>query len=306
MRKINALSITLAVMFCGCDLQRMALDQTAGILKQAMPAFEKEWDHELAAAALPGNIKMMEGFLQAGPDNRDLLMMTSQAYTSYGLIVLEDAWEQAIQDEEMEDTSRATKLAQRTREMYMRGHRYAMRLLELDHPGITEAIGKGLKDLEPFLKRCTKEHVPGLFWAGMPLATAINMSRDDVSMIALIPKAKAIIGRVLELDEAYYHAGSHMIYGGIYGGVSKMLGGDPDKAKKHFEKGLTLTKRGFLLVQVMYAKTLAVQTQNQKLFDSLLDEVLKAKLEINPEQKLANVAAKRKARRLLAKKDELF
>ena len=285
----------------GCDLQRMALDQTAGILKKTLPAFERDWDYDLVAQALPGNIKMIEGFLQAGPDNRDLLLLVSQSYTSYGLVVLEDAWERAE-----EDTPQSARLAMRTREMYMRGHRYAMRLLEQRHPGLGAAFKKGLSDLEPYLAKCTKEDVPGLFWSGMPLAAAINMSRDDVAMIAYMPKAKALVARVLELDEGYYHAGGHMIFGGLYGSMGQMLGGDPTTSQVHFDTALKLTKRKFQLVQVMYAKTLAVQNQDQKVFDALLKEVLEAKLEIFPEQKLANVAAKRRARRLLAKKDELF
>ena len=56
----------------------------------------------------------------------------------------------------------------------------------------------------------------------------------------------------------------------------------------------------------MYAKTLAVQTQDKALFKKLLGEVLKADLSIYPEQNLANVAAKRRARRLLKQMDDLF
>jgi predicted anti-sigma-YlaC factor YlaD len=114
------------------------------------------------------------------------------------------------------------------------------------------------------------------------------------------------VTRALELDEGYYHAGGHMIFGALFGGMSKTLGGDPEKARKHFDRALSLTRRRFLLVQVMYAKTLAVQLQDPALFKKLLDEVLAADLSIFPEQKLANVAAKRRARRLLARQGELF
>ncbi len=97
-----------------------------------------------------------------------------------------------------------------------------------------------------------------------------------------------------------------MILGSLYGSMGPSLGGDAAKAKKHFDRALALTERRFLLVQVMYAKTLAVQNQDLPLFKKLLNEVLDAKLEIFPQQKLANVAAKRRARRLLKRADELF
>jgi predicted anti-sigma-YlaC factor YlaD len=291
----------LVVAATGCSLRQLALDQTASFLKGAMPAFESEWDFDLVEAALPPNIKTVEGFLQSGPGNPDLLLMAAQAYTSYGLIILEDSLERAE-----EDSPAATTLTQRAREMYLRGHRYGLRLLDTRRARFSEAFAKGQEELERALRTCTREDVVGLFWSGMPLASAINVSRDDVAMIALVPKAKALVARALELDEAYYHAASHMILGALHGSMPKTLGGDPDKAKQHFGRALELTGRRFLLVQVMYAKTVAVQLQDRRLFEELLREVLKAELSIDPTQQLANVAAKRRARRLLARAGELF
>jgi predicted anti-sigma-YlaC factor YlaD len=294
-------SAVLLSLTTGCSLRRMAVDQTAAILKDSMPAFEKEWDIELVAVALPPNIKMVEGFLVSAPDNPDLLLMAAKAYTSYGLVILEERL-----DRTEEDTPQAQRLTAKTREMYLRGHRYGMRLLQLRHPGIIEAFNRGPQKLEPLLEGCEKEDVPGLIWAGMPLATAINIARDDVAMIAKVALAKALVNRAMELDETYFYGACHLVFGALYGSMGKMLGGDPDKAKKHFERALELTKRRFLLVQFMYAQTLAVQLQDQDLFKKLLGEVLEAKLEIFPEQKLANVSAKRRARLLLARMDELF
>ncbi len=284
-----------------CSLQRMALDQTAGILKQALPAFEQESDFELAAAALPGNIKVLEGFLQAGPDNTDLLELVAKSYASYALVVLEDKLEQA---EELSDA--AEKLAGRTKVMYLRSHRFGLKLLEVNHSGFTASFKKGRETLAAALKELEKDDVPGLFWAGMPLFSAVNVAKDDVTMVGKIPWAKALVERVAELDETYFNAAPHMVLGAMYGSVGKMLGGDAPRSKKHFERALELTKRRFLMIQVFYAQTYAVQVQNKKLFLSLLNEVMKAKLSIYPEQRLANVAAKRRAKRLLAKAGEFF
>ncbi len=227
--------------------------------------------------------------------------MLAQAYSAYALVFLEDEYEAA------EDMSDAQEKAQvRARDMYMRGHRFGLSLLEQRHPLMREAIEKGGKMLEGELSSCTHLDVRGLFWTAMPLASAVNLSREDVEMIALMPTARALMAKVLELNETYYEAAPHMIFGALYGSVGKMLGGDPAKGKKHFEKALELTKRRFLLVQVMYAMTAAVQLQDRALFDKLLKEVVDAELSIYPEQKLANVAAKRRALRLQQKADELF
>jgi hypothetical protein len=297
----TALLVSLVLSLPACSLQQFTIKQTAGILRQTMPAFETEWDYHLVEDSLPGTVKVVEGFLQADQGNPDLLMLSAQAYTSLALIVLEDRLERAA-----EDSPEAQLLTQRTREAYLRGHRFGLRLLDKRHRAFGEDFGKDMDTLERRLRECTREDVPALFWAGMPLASAVNVSRDDVTMISLLPKAKALVARALELDETYYHGGGHMIFGALLGSMSPTLGGDPNKSRTHFEKALSITGRRFLMVQLMYAKTLAVQLQDRKLFDSLLDEILKADLSIFPEQKLANVAAKRRARRLLARAKELF
>ena len=306
MKKKNTL-LTLSLLVgllstqVGCSMRTIVVNQTADVFKGAMPAFEKDWDYDLVELALPGNIKMIEAFLEAGPGNRDLLFLSAQAYTAYGLIFLEDRMERAE-----EDSPEANRYAMRAKECHLRGHRYGLRLLDTRQSRFSKAFDKGGEALDEALARCGVDDVPALFWVAMPLAAAISVDREDVALIASVAKAKAIIERVLKLNEKYYNAGPHMILGSMKGSLSPSLGGNHKQSRQHFERALTLTKRKFLLVQVMYAKTLAVQTQDKALFSKLLDEVLKADLSIYPSQNLANVAAKRRARRLLKQMDDLF
>lgn len=299
----SVLLLMLTSLSLGCSLRQMALRETAAIMAQAMPAFEKDWNIDFVETALPGSIKLMEGLLESDKGNADLLFMLAQAYTAYAFVFVEDRLGQA-ETEAREDEAAA--LNRKGREMYMRGYRYGLRLLEQRRPGLRAALKQGGQALDQALKACDAEDLRGLFWTGMPLAGAVNLARDDVEMIAFMPKARALVGRVLELDERYYHAGPHMIYGALFGSVGTMLGGDPEKGRQHFEKALSLTGRRFLMVQVMYARTAAVQLQDRALFEKLLGEVMAADLSIFPEQKLANAAAKRRARRLLAQAGELF
>jgi hypothetical protein len=111
---------------------------------------------------------------------------------------------------------------------------------------------------------------------------------------------------VLELDETYHYAGPHLFLGAFYGSRSKLLGGDPEKARKHFIKSLTLTSSRFLMSRVLYAKTYAVQVQDRNLFEDQLKAVIETPSDILPEQRLANEVAKIKARRLLKLLGELF
>ena len=84
------------------------------------------------------------------------------------------------------------------------------------------------------------------------------------------------------------------------------LGGKPEKAKDYFERCLAINKGKFLMTQVFYAKSYAVQVQDQELYESLLKKVIEAPSDILPSATFPNAVAKQKARRLLAKSNELF
>ena len=111
---------------------------------------------------------------------------------------------------------------------------------------------------------------------------------------------------VLEKDEAYFYASSHLALGSLYASRPKLLGGDPEKARAHFERCLEITKGKFFMAYVYYAVTYAVQVQSKELFSNLLHKVEEGSLDALPEQRLANAIAKQKAKNLMAKISDLF
>ena len=132
------------------------------------------------------------------------------------------------------------------------------------------------------------------------------LSLDRPEAFADIPRLQRLIERTLELDPGFHFAGPHLLAGAFYGGRSKLLGGDMDKARSHFEENLRLTEGKFLLSRVLYAKTLLVQTQDRDAFLKQLNLVLETPAEILPQQRLANEVAKIKAKKLLESADDLF
>ena len=107
-------------------------------------------------------------------------------------------------------------------------------------------------------------------------------------------------------DSAFYYGGAHIFLGTLAGMRPRLLGGDPESSRAHFEAALRLNHGTFLMTYVYYAKSYAVQTLDEELFVSLLETVRNASLEILPENRLANSVAKRKAEQLLERRSELF
>ena len=148
--------------------------------------------------------------------------------------------------------------------------------------------------------------VPGLFWTAFGWGGAIQLALDDPELLADLPRTEVIMEFVTRVDSGYYYGGAHLFLGTLAGLKPRMLGGNPDRSREHFETALRINKGAFLMTYVYYARSYAVQTQNEALFEELLNHVASATNADPPSARLANAIAKRKAQALLARKSDLF
>jgi len=274
-------------MISGCSTEKMAVRLALPLVEGQYVALQEEADPRLAENALPANLKMLEGFLKEDKNNSFLLTRLSEGFCSYSFSFIEEF-----------HPDRASAL-------YQRGKIFALRALAAE----TSVMNLDELNLDPFntaLAKMGKENVPSLFWLGQCWGGWLTLSLDIPQAFADVSKVESLMKRVLDLDASYNYAGPHTFLGAFYGSRGKMLGGDPEKSRYHFEQSIALTRNRFLLNRVMYAKTYAVQTQDKKLFVEQLEAVLKSPGNILPEQRLANEVAKLKAKRLLEMADELF
>ena len=271
----------------GCSTSQMAVRFATPMVTGQYDSINEESDPLLAETAIPASLKMLEGMIKSDEDNPVLLHKLADGFCSYAFSFIED-----------EDPRRASQL-------YLRGRDYALQML------VKEGAEANLASLPPeqfqeSLKRMDAEDLPGLFWFGQCWAGWLLLNLHDLEAFAALPKVEFAMNKTLEWDESFHYAGPHMFFGGFYGARSKILGGDPEKSKHHFERNLELTGNKFLITQMLYAKTYAVQTQNRKLFERLLKTVLETPADVLPEQRLANEVAKLKAQKLLEAADDLF
>lgn len=284
-------------------MQRIAVRQTADVLKAGELAFESETDLTLAEDALPSNLKMMETFLEVDPGNPELLFLLAKGYASYALLFMEDGVEVAALDG---DYARRDALQARARGMYLRARDYALALVP-DLPGLAKAVRSGAEaDLRTALKDAGPGDVEPLFWMGYAWGGYINVSKDDPAAVAKAPAVKAVMERLVELDERYFYAGPHQVLAALAASLPPALGGQPDVARAHFDKALGFTEGQFLLVQYMMARLHAVQIQDVALFRQLMGQILDAPADLHRPANLPNAVMKRRARRWLDHIDVLF
>lgn len=292
-----AMAATLA---SGCSLIKLTADSTADVLEVAAPANAMESDVQFAREAAPGQLKTVEGFLMASPQNEKMLAILAQGYCEYTFAFLQDDIETLTMAGKVDE---ATPIVARATNLYQRCMGYGLRLLGGDWEN---ALNGDSASFEKRVKAAGKDQVPGLFWTALGLASAIDLNRDDIEMVALLPKAITMFARVNELDEGFYNGGAHLGLGMFYTAQGTAMGGNPDEGKKHFERAVALTHGKYLMPKVLLALGYGTVTQNRQFFHDTLEEVVGTSPAIWPEQRLANELALIRARRYLAHEKEWF
>jgi len=267
-RALAALAALL--LLAGCSLNRTAARVTSGVIDRGLPAVFSQTDPQYVKEALPANLQLMEILLKSDPANKALLVNAAQGFCGYALMFLEDETDQ------------------RASVFYAKGEAYALRALK----GATAETAK-------------KSDVPALFWQSFCKASYINLNRDKPEAVAELPAIEPAAQKLLQLDAGYYYNGAETLLGAYYSLRPRMFGGDPDKARAHFELALKGPGENFLLNRFLYAKLGAVAAQDQELFEKLLNEVLAAEPR-EGDTSLPDAVARLKAKKLLEKKDELF
>ncbi len=286
-------------------MAKLAVSTQADVMEQAYPVIEAKTDYHFARMSAPANLAQIEGMLAIDPDNQTLLLLATKGFTSYAYGFVEDEMEEA---EANGDLEHADEARERARQMYLKAKRFGVHLLELMAPGLSDSMQRDPDKLKQFLESEVTDNsaAAALFWTGSAWGSAINISRDDPTLIADLPMPNTLVGRAVQLDEGYFNAGGHMFLGLVNSSRGAAVGGDPQRGKQHFERALALTQRKSLVIQFNYAQTYAIQTQDKALFVSLLNEVLAAETAEDSPVALANAIAKRRAKRLLSQVDNLF
>ena len=275
-----------ALMLQGC-IQTMAIRTMGGIMDFGLETFNEESDLKLAESALGSNLKLVEALIKGDPENKQLLLMASQGFNAFALGFAED------------------DSVERARVFYLRARDYGMRVL-MQNAAFRDALDKDVATFQFALLTFSKDDVPALFWTAFGWGSYVNITRSDVGALADLPKVLAMMECVRKLDATFYYGGPYLILGSIEGSMPKVMGGRPERAKEYFDRAAELTGGKFLLTYVYYAKTYAVQTQDQGLFEALLKKVDDAPIDILPEARLSNAIAKRKAKLLREHINELF
>ena len=286
MHRLFLIAAAVALTLTGC-VRTIAVSTMGGIVDDGFSAFTSEEDLAFARDALPANLKLLDVMLKSEPDNERMLLLAAEGYASYALAFLEDTE------------------PERARAFYLRSRDYALRVLRQNEE-FARGLEGTLEDCEKGLTLLDEDDLPAAFWAAFGWGGHIYLSLTDLDAIADLPRVERLMQWVADQDSTFYFGGPEVFLGTLYGSRSRILGGNPELAKQYFESALRINGGSFLMTYVYYARSYAVQTMDEALFDELLQKVEATSPDVLPDYRLANAVAKEKAKLLREKKAELF
>jgi predicted anti-sigma-YlaC factor YlaD len=299
------LSLIIAIMVVlahgGCSVEKMAVQSVADMLGSGGgTVFTGEEDPKLVRDALPFALKLYESLLESAPDHRPLLLATGQGFVLYAYAFVQSP-AQMLPEEEIE--LQLSELA-RAKKLYLRARRYTLRALDLRHPGMRDALFA--QEWDGNLDFTDEEDVPYLYWAGMAWLGALTTDFFDMELLVTMPRAVALVTRILDLDEDYDNGAVHEFLATFYGSIPREMGGSEEMAREHYGRALDLSGGAKASTYLALATTVSVANQDVKEFRDLLEKALDVDVDAVPEYRLMNILAQEKARWLLEHVEDFF
>jgi hypothetical protein len=270
---------------CGVN-KTMTVASTASLLEDVARASFKQSDLKLVREGMPSYLMLIDGMVEAMPENKQLLITAAQSYASYAAAFIQD-----------EDRAYAIAL-------YAKARSYGLRALEQN--GFKDPLSRPFEDFTTGLQVMQKKDVPYLFWAASCWGGWINLNRRSMEAMAELPRVVAMMKRVLVLDEAFYYGGAHVFMGILEASKPTMAGGDLKLARNHFLTAIDLGEGKFLMTKVYFADYYARKAFDRRLYLATLEEVLKTPADIVPELTLLNSVAHKNALKMIGEVDDYF
>ncbi len=248
-------------------------------------AMQRQTDIATVRDGAPAYLLMIDGLIEGDPENPQLLMSGARLYGSYATAFVNDA-------------ERARRLAGKARD-------YAGRALCIELEDVCGATAARFDAYEQILQSVDRDAVWVLFGYGAAWAAWLQTNSSDWKAIADVPKVRATMQRVVQLNERHEQGAAYLYLGVLATLLPPSMGGEPERGRAYFERAILISEDRNLMAYVLFAKHYARLMFDRQLHDRLLDEVIAREVG-SDEFTLSNTLAKKQAQALLTSGDEYF
>ena len=292
---MRPLLATAALLLASGCFRSIALNSAADAVSGSGGAYGRDDDPELIRAAVPFGLKTMEGLALELPEHVGLRLALARGFTQYAY-----AFVQTDADELGESAPQRKALDERASKLYRRARDYGLEGLKIRH-GLSPDQLRGAERAAA-LAKAEKEDVPLLYWTLASWGSLISLHKNDMKLVGDLGAVTGLYERAVQLDETYDKGALHEL------ALTLRSSAPPAEQDKHFQEALRLSQGKRLSLFVSHAENVLVPKGDKAAFVKELTEVKDSDLDKldAPDDRLANLLAQRRARRLLDRVSDLF
>lgn len=266
----------LVVLLISCSFRKLAVKSTVDMLETSFDTFENQYDDiRMFEKAAPTTLVILEMLLTNDPENKRLLVLLSKGYFIYSFGFLNPTLEAAtleVGSDELSDTELALLREDMSR-YYGKGADYALRAIELRHPGSSELLTK-VNTVDAFVDLMTVKDAPALFWHAFNLGGNAMANMNSMRAMSKMYLVETLMARVVELDPEFYYGSAHLVLMMTNAAVPEGLGGNLDNAMMHYQAQKTIAGDNFLLSDLLYARFYLTQKQDRETYEAVLKQII--------------------------------
>lgn len=280
---MGTVTVVLFTFLSGCQV--FVSSVTSKFFKDLETSILNSDDPDLIEAGIPAFLIILDGMLEQNPRDVSMLIVAAQLKSSYATAFIDDV-------------ERQRRYTEKARE-------HALQAACFDNKKLCNLDTKSFDDVKEVIASLRQSDLPVIYALTGAWASWILVHSHDFRALAQLSRVRVLVERMLELDESYEFGAPHMYMGVFESLVPPTLGGNSDKARRHFEEAISLSGGKNLYAKVLFAERYARNSLDRELHDRLLAEVLAADPTVEG-LTLHNRLAQQRAQELRDSADEFF
>ncbi|MFA6238244.1 MAG: TRAP transporter TatT component family protein [Bacteriovorax sp.] len=262
-------------------MNRIAVNSSSNLLYSASNEAQAEPSIEQFKYAVPANLMLMEGLLSEAPENKDILVTLTKGYAGYAFVINETDMLNEEWSEAKSETGKSQALFNYTRALNF-GLRY-LRIQDIEFSDLIAVMNEnqGIHNLlDKRLSSDKRKDLELVLFTAQSLAAIINLQKDNMSLVAQLPAAKAMFDWVCSKDPKINYGTCDIFYGAFEAGRPKMLGGNPAKGKEIFLRAIENHPHNWL-IRAGYMQYYLIPQNDKEGFDLQLEFMRNKQAEFN-------------------------
>jgi TRAP transporter TatT component family protein len=286
--------ISLILLLNSCSLY---IDSFTADLNKAVKSSN---DPQTIMQALPAYIVLLDGLLEADPEDKNTLLASAALMNAYSSLLGSQFY---LIDDIPEYKSQ--RVLDQQKILNKKSLDRTQTAICIHSENFCQITNLKYDELKIRLQTIHEEDIDILYKMATAWVSWLEVNKDDWNALAQVAQIKLILQIVLDNNEIIDNGNAHVYLGVMNSLIPATLGGKPEIGKNHFIAAIRMSGGSNLMAKVLYAQYYARLMFDEKLHDKLISEVLK----INDSGKklsLINTLAVEKAKALKQSATDYF